>query len=49
MVTNEVCHTQATIASIIVLFTNKTFLSYHLFNENGEGLVDFFKGEKLTL
>jgi hypothetical protein len=47
MVVDEVCHTPTTITSIIVLFLSKTFLSYHLFNENGKFFVEFFKGEKL--
>lgn len=32
----------------ISLFANKTFLSCHLFNDYGEGLTKFFKGEKLN-
>ncbi len=48
MVADEVCHMPTTITSTIVLFTSKTFLSYHLFNEDGEGLVELFKGEKLN-
>jgi hypothetical protein len=47
MVVDEVCHTPTTITSIIVLFPSKTFLSYHLFNENGKVLMELFKGEKL--
>ncbi len=27
--------------------TSKTFLAKHLLNENGEGLVEFLKGNKL--
>jgi hypothetical protein len=48
MVVDEVCHTPTTITSTIVLFMSKTFLFYHLSNEDGEGLVEFFEGEKLN-
>jgi hypothetical protein len=33
--------------SIIALNVNKAFLAHHLFNEDGEGLVENFQGEKL--
>jgi hypothetical protein len=29
------------------LNASKTFLAHHLFNENGEGLVEILQGEKL--
>jgi hypothetical protein len=32
----------------IALFTSKTFLSRHLFHEDGKGHVEFLKGEKLN-
>ncbi len=47
MVADEVCRTPFTTTLTIVLSTNKTFLSRHLFNEDGQGLVELFKGEKL--
>jgi len=31
----------------ITLNANKTFLAHHLFNENGEGFMEIFQGEKL--
>ncbi len=33
--------------STIALVVSKTFLSKHLLNEDGQGLVEVFKGEKL--
>ncbi len=47
MIVNEVCRVSTAITSAIVLSTNKIFLSCYLFNEDGEGVVEFFKGEKL--
>jgi len=48
MVANEVCRTPIVTFSIIVLFTSKSFIFCHLFNEDGKGPVEFFKGEKLN-
>jgi hypothetical protein len=31
----------------ILLCVSKTFLATHLFNENGDGLVELLKGEQL--
>jgi hypothetical protein len=46
MVVNEVCRMPIATISTIVLSTNKTILSRHLFNENGKGL-ELLKGGKL--
>jgi hypothetical protein len=48
MVTYEVYHMPTTTFSYIVLSMNKSFLFHHLFNEDGEGLMEFLKGEKLN-
>jgi hypothetical protein len=48
MVTYEVYHMPTTTFSYIVLSMNKSFLFHHLFNEDGEGLMEFFEGEKLN-
>jgi hypothetical protein len=48
MVVNEVCHTSSATSSVITLSTNKSFLSCHLFNKDGEGLVEFLKGAKVN-
>jgi hypothetical protein len=47
MVENKVCHTLIVTTLAIALSVNKTFFSCHLFNEDGEGHVEFFKDEKL--
>ncbi len=47
MVANEVCCTPNATISPITLFVSKTFLSHHLFNEDGQGPMEFFNGEKL--
>jgi len=47
MVANEVCHMPTTTILAIALFASKTFFFCHTFNEDGEGLVKLFKGEKL--
>jgi hypothetical protein len=47
MVVNEICHMPIVITPSIVLSTSKTFFSCHLFNEDGKGPMEFFKGEKL--
>jgi hypothetical protein len=49
MVEDKVCHTPTTTTSTIALFTNKTFLSCHLFKKDGQGLVELLKGEKLQM
>jgi hypothetical protein len=46
MVTNEVFCTPIVTTLAITLSTSKTFISYHLFNEDG-GPMEFLKGEKL--
>jgi hypothetical protein len=48
MVVDEVYHTSTLTSLTIALFMNKTFLFRHLFNEDGKGHVEFFKGEKLN-
>jgi uncharacterized alpha/beta hydrolase family protein len=48
MVANEVCHMPTTTSSTIVLFVNKSFHFRHLFDEDGKGLMELFKGEKLN-
>jgi len=47
MVVDEVCHTPTTTTSVIVLSMSKTFFSCHLFNKDGKGPMELFKGEKL--
>ncbi len=48
MVVDEVCCTSTFTSLVIALSTSKTFLSRHLFNEDGISLVKFLKGEKLN-
>ncbi len=48
MVVEEVLHMPNVTSFVISLIMNKMFLSCHLFNEDGEVLVDFFKGEKIN-
>ncbi len=48
MVTYEVYHMPTTTFSYIVLSMNKSFLFHHLFNEDGESLMEFLEGEKLN-
>ncbi len=43
----EVSHTPSTKTSTITMATSKTFLVEHLLNEDGEGLVEFMKNNKL--
>jgi len=43
----EVSHTPSTKTSTITMVRSKTFLIEHLLNEDGEGLVEFLKGDKL--
>jgi hypothetical protein len=40
LVEEEVSHTLGAITSSIALATSKTFLSVHLLNKDGEGLVE---------
>ncbi len=47
MVANKVYHTSITTSSAIVLFVSKSFFSRYLFNEDGKGFMELFKGEKL--
>jgi len=48
MVVDEVYCTPTATTLAIALSMNKTFLSCNLFNKDGKGLVEFFKGEKLN-
>jgi len=43
----EVSHSPSTKTSTITMATSKTVLAEHLLNEDGEGLVKFFKNNKL--
>ncbi len=47
MVIDKVCCMPTTTTLVIALFTNKNFFFHHLFNEDGEGHVEFLEGEKL--
>jgi len=47
MLVEKVCRMPISTTLAITLFTSKTFLSHHLFNEDGEGPVEILKGEKL--
>jgi hypothetical protein len=47
MVVNKVYHMPTPTIAVIVLSTNKTFHSRHLFNKDGQGHMELFKGEKL--
>jgi hypothetical protein len=47
MVVEEVCRMPISTTLVITLFTSKTFLSRHLFNEDGEGPMEVLKDEKL--
>jgi hypothetical protein len=47
LVKEEVFYTLVVTMSAIVLVINKIFLSKHLLNEDGEGLVEVLKGDKL--
>jgi hypothetical protein len=46
MVVDEVYCTLIVKSLVIVLSMNKIFLFHHLFNEDGEGPLEFFKYEK---
>jgi hypothetical protein len=48
MVVDEVCRTPTATSLVITLFTNKSFLSRHLFNEDGNGHVEFLRGAKVN-
>jgi hypothetical protein len=48
MVADEVCHMPIATSLIIVSFANKSFLSHHLFNEDGEGPMELLKSEELN-
>jgi hypothetical protein len=48
MVIDKVCCTPTATFFTIALFMSKTFLSRHLFNEDGQGLVELLKGKKLN-
>ncbi len=45
MVVEEVCCMPVSTTLAITLFTSKTFLSRHLFNEDGEGPVEVLKSK----
>jgi len=47
LVEGEVFHTPRLIVLAIALVVNKTFLSEHLLNEDGQGLMEVLKGDKL--
>jgi hypothetical protein len=47
LVKEEASCTLGATASAIVLATSKTFLSEHLLNVDGQGLVEVLKGDKL--
>jgi hypothetical protein len=47
MVADEVYHTLIATSLAVVLSTSKSFFSsHHLFNEDGKGPMELFKGEK---
>jgi len=48
MVANKVYCMPIATTLAIALFVSKTFLSHHLFNEDGQGLVELLKGENLN-
>lgn len=48
MVAKEVLHMPNVTSSAIALVASKTFLFCHLFNEDGEVLVELLKGEKIN-
>jgi len=48
MVIEEVLRMPTTTSLAIALVVIRTFLSHHLFNEDGEGPMEFLKGEKLN-
>jgi hypothetical protein len=47
LVNEEVFRTSEVIVLTIALTTSKTFISEHLLNEDGEGIVEILKGDKL--
>jgi hypothetical protein len=47
LVKEDMSCTPRVIVLTIVLTSSKTFLSEHLLNKDGEGPVEFFKGDKL--
>jgi len=48
MVVDEVCRTPTTTSLVITLSMNKSFPFRHLFNKDGKGHVEFFKGAKVN-
>jgi hypothetical protein len=48
MVTNKVCRTPIVTFFAIAFTMSMSFLFCHLFNEDGEGPMELFKGEKLN-
>jgi hypothetical protein len=47
LVKGQVSHTLKVKILAITLNESKAFLAHHLFNEDGEGLVEILQGEKL--
>jgi hypothetical protein len=47
LVEGQVSHTPKGKISTIILNASKAFLAHHLFNEDGEGLMEILQGEKL--
>ncbi len=47
MLVEEICHMPISTTLAITLSISKTFLSRHLFNDDGEGHVEVLKDEKL--
>jgi hypothetical protein len=47
LVEGQVSHTLDDKIFAISLNVSKAFLAHHLFNDNGEGLVEILQGEKL--
>jgi hypothetical protein len=48
MVVKEILCTHDVTSSTISLVVSKIFLSHHLFNEDGQGVVELLKGHKLN-
>jgi hypothetical protein len=45
--TDEVYHMPIATTLTIILSSNKTFVFHHLFNEDGQSLIELLKGDKL--
>jgi hypothetical protein len=48
MVVDKVCCILIATTLDIALFASKTFIFHHLFNEDGKGPMELFKGENLN-